>query len=128
LSFQWKKNDFCLKMTLLYRSSMSANKQIIETIKTFLDKNEKYTKKEFIDMCTAAFNECKKEKKTIVKKEKIVLPPIVKNETPTGYQRFINEYMPVLKELENEKDEEKRKKRTYELMKEIGGLWQEENK
>jgi len=102
----------------------------MDAIKTFLENNEKITKKEFTDMCGTVFSEYKigKEKKTIVKKEKIVLPPIIKKEKPTGYQRFINEYMPILKELENEKDEDKRKNRTYELMKEIGELWQEEIK
>lgn len=117
---------------------MSANKKIIEDIKTFLDDNEKCTKKEFVSACGAAFDEHKKSKgKKTKNAEEMPKKSAKKDEVDedgeekpkkelTGYQKFVKEQMPILKAREDEKDDGETKKKASELMKEIGELWKAE--
>lgn len=107
---------------------MSANTQIIEDIKTFLDDNEKCTKKEFVSACGTAFDEHKKSKgkKAAEKPKKEEAAEEKPKKELTGYQKFVKEQMPILKAREDEKEDGETKKKASELMKEIGELWQTE--
>lgn len=111
-----KKNDFFILSDIYIK--MSVNKQIVEAIKSFLDDNQKCTKKEFLAACGNAFGENKTKGKGAKKQndgEKKEL---------SGYQKFVKEQMPILKAREDKKDESDTKKKASELMKEIGELWQ----
>lgn len=113
---------------------MSANTQIIEDIKTFLDDNEKCTKKEFVAACGTAFDEHKKSKgkKAGAKDKDVEKSKAAKEddaeEKPkkelTEYQKFMKEQMPILKAREDEKDDGEEKKKAKDLLKEIGVMWQ----
>jgi len=103
---------------------MSAKKQLVENIKSFLDHNEKCNKKEFLIACGAAFEEHKTKGKKSVKKEKDDNGDEKPKKELSGYQKFVKEQMPMLKAREDEKKEGETKKKASELMKEIGELWQ----
>ena len=108
---------------------MTANSQIVDDIKTFLDANENSSKKNFLAACGVAFSEYKGKGKPprkalstkAAKKDDEEDKP--KKEL-TVYQKFVKEYMPLLKAREDEKAEGEEKKKASELLKEIGVLWQ----
>ena len=118
---------------------MTANSQIVNHIKTFLEENENCNKKDFLAACGVAFSEYKGKKtaeptgkaprKAIGKKSKKEEKKDDDDNKPkkelTGYQKFVKEHMPILKAREDEKAEGEDKKKASDLMKEIGEMWQE---
>jgi len=103
---------------------MSVSAKIIEDIKTFLDENENYNKKELLAACGKAFDQHKKKSKG--KKSTTTDEEEKPKKELTGYQKFVKEHMPLLKAREDVKDDGETKKKASELMKEIGELWQTE--
>lgn len=109
---------------------MTANSQIVDDIKTFLEANDSCSKKEFLAACGVAFSEYKGKGKaprkalsTKAKKEDDAEEKPKKD--LTEYQKFVKEHMPILKAREDKKADGEEKKKASELMKEIGGMWQE---
>lgn len=116
---------------------MTANSQIVDDIKTFLEANDSCSKKEFLAACGVAFSEYKGKGKNVEVKGKAprkALSTKAKKEDDaeekpkkdlTEYQKFVKEHMPILKAREDKKADGEEKKKASELMKEIGGMWQE---
>ena len=112
---------------------MTANSQIVDDIKTFLEANDSCSKKEFLAACGVAFSEYKGKGKKVEVKGKAQSTKAKKEddaeEKPkkdlTEYQKFVKEHMPILKAREDKKADGEEKKKASELMKEIGGMWQE---
>jgi hypothetical protein len=98
--------------------SKSTNDAILEAIKNFLDKNENYTKKEFIDIIKVIYdNNTKKTKKNKKDKEEKEKKPL------NAYQEFMKEQRPIINARENAKGEGEIKLNTREIMKEIAEKW-----
>ena len=149
--FCLKKNDFGLLIRLLPSSKMSGvnNKAILSAIKSFLEGNEKPTKKDFLKAVGDAFDmnaktvakaktlkvkaKAKKDEgleeteplKKTVKKD--ALKPEDDDEKPkrklSAYQIFAKEQLTLLKSREDEKEEGVVKLKQKDLMRLVARRW-----
>ena len=98
--------------------SNSTNDAILNAIKSFLDNNESFTKKEFLDTMKTIYDnnnkKFKKSKKSNDEKEKKPL---------NAYQEFMKEQRPIINARENSKSDDEVKLNTREIMKEIAEKW-----
>ena len=87
--------------------SNSTNDAILNAIKSFLDNNESFTKKEFLDTMKTIYDnnnkKFKKSKKSNDEKEKKPL---------NAYQEFMKEQRPIINARENSKSEDEVKLNT----------------
>ena len=98
--------------------SNSTNDAILNAIKSFLDNNEGFTKKEFLDtMKTIYDNNNKKSKKSKKSNDEKEKKPL------NAYQEFMKEQRPIINARENSKSEDEVKLNTREIMKEIAEKW-----
>jgi len=145
-----KKNDFVYPIKsspLLVKMSTAHSKAILADIKTFLDENNKTTKKDFLKAVGDAFDKNKTAKpKTLKLKGKakaevkvdVGAEDVLKRKTKknalvpdddkpkrklSDYQQFAKEQLAYLKNREDEKEEGEERLKQKDLMKLVGKRW-----
>lgn len=92
------------------------SEKIIEDLSSFFEKNETYTRKEFLEYAKEVYdNNFKKTKKVV--DENAEKKPL------NAYQLFMKEQRVILKKRENEKTDGSEKMKSTEIFKEIAGMW-----
>jgi len=92
------------------------SEKIIEDLSSFFEKNETYTRKEFLEYAKEVYdNNFKKTKKVV--DENAEKKPL------NAYQLFMKEQRVILKKRENEKNDGSEKMKSTEIFKEIAGMW-----
>jgi len=92
------------------------SEKIIEDLSTFFEKNETYTRKEFLEYAKEVYdNNFKKMKKVV--DENAEKKPL------NAYQLFMKEQRVIIKKRENEKSDGSEKMKSTEIFKEIAGMW-----
>lgn len=92
------------------------SEKIIEDLSAFFDKNETYTRKEFLEYAKEVYdNNFKKTKKVV--DENAEKKPL------NAYQQFMKEQRIIISKRENEKSDGSDKKKPTEIFKEIAELW-----
>jgi len=98
----------------------STNQSILDAIKNYLENNETYTKKEFVDIIKVIYDNNAKNKKKPRKTKEDDGEEKVKKPL-NDYQIFMKEQRAIINERESNKEE---KMNTREIMKEIAEKWQ----
>lgn len=99
----------------------STSQSILDAIKNYFEKNETYTKKEFIDIIKVIYDNNAKNKK---KSRKTKEDGEEKEKKPLNdYQIFMKEQRAIINVRESDKDINERLN-TREIMKEIAEKWQ----
>lgn len=92
------------------------SEKIIDDLSSFFEKNETYTRKEFLEYAKEVYdNNFKKTKKVV--DENAEKKPL------NAYQLFMKEQRVILKKRENEKNDGSEKMKSTEIFKEIAGMW-----
>lgn len=92
------------------------SEKIIEDFSAFFEKNDTYTRKEFLEYAKEVYDNNFKKTKKIVD-ENAEKKPL------NAYQLFMKEQRVIIKKRENEKSDGSEKMKSTEIFKEIAGMW-----